>query len=131
LSIVLTFQSSAGDRLSKGPYSSVRFEGTLIREPPAGAVIASHVPDGWSVEGRHFLRVDCEVPVVVLWDGSPAQGTPGTTGHFSSVDGVVYIDRRILAFLDAELNDWYLKREGHHTRALVLEPVKLATQETQ
>jgi hypothetical protein len=63
--------------------------------------------------------------------GSPAQGTPGTTGHFSSVDGVAYIDRRILAFVDQERNDWYLKREGHHTPALVLEPVKLAAQETQ
>jgi hypothetical protein len=131
LPIVLTFQSSAGERVSTGPYPSVRFEGTLIRDPHAQAVIASHVPDGWSLEGKHFLRVDCEVPVVVLWDGAPAQGTPGTTGHFSSVDGVAYIDRRILAFVDRERNDWYLKREGHHIPAFVLEPVKLASQETQ
>jgi hypothetical protein len=123
VSIVLTFQSRTGDRISKGPYPSVRLEGELIRERPGGPVIASHVPQGWNVDGKDYLRVDSETPVVVRWDGLPASGTSATTGHFSSVDGVAYIDRRILAFVDRERSDWYLKREGCHKPVLFLEPV--------
>jgi hypothetical protein len=99
-------------------------EGDLIREHQGGAVIAKHAPNGWSVDGKNYLRVDGETSVIVLWDGSPTGGTPGTTGHFSSVDGIAFIDRRILAFLDLERHDWYLKREGQHKPVLVLEPVK-------
>src|SRR4051812_16270783 len=101
MSIVLTFQSSEGDRrVSKGPYPSIRLEGEVIRERRSGPVIASHVSAGWRVDGVEYLRVDIEAPVVVLWDGSPAEGTAATTGHFSSVDGIAYIDRRVLAFVD-------------------------------
>ena len=122
MSIVLTFQTSAGDEVSRGLYAAVRLEGELMREPDGGPVIASHLPNGWSVDGKDYLRVDTTTPVIVLWAGAPAGGTPGTTGHFSSVDGVAYIDRRILAFVDRERNDWYLQRQGYHTPVLVLQP---------
>jgi hypothetical protein len=123
--LVLTFQNSEGNRsISKGPYSSIRLEGEVICEHHGGPVIALHVSDGWRVDGEHYLRLDCDTPVVVLWDGSPTEGTPGTTGHFSSVDGIAYIDRRILAFVDCERHDWYLKREGQHKPVLMLKPVK-------
>jgi|SoiMethySBSTD1v2_1073268.scaffolds.fasta_scaffold94248_3 hypothetical protein len=124
MSIVLTFQSSEGDRrVSKGPYTSIRLEGEVMRERHGGPAIASHFAEGWwQVDGEDYLRVDSEGRVVVLWEGSPAKGTRATTGHFSSVDGVAYIDRRILAFIDLERHDWYLKRQGEHKPVLVLVP---------
>lgn len=123
--IVLTFQTKAGnERISKGPYSSIRLEGGLIREHAGGPVIASHFPEGWKVDGKDYLRVDSDASVMVVWDGCPPGVPPGSTGHFSSVDGVAYIDRRIFAFVDLERNDWYLKREGYHRPVLVLEPAR-------
>jgi hypothetical protein len=126
MSIVLTFQSSAGDRrISKGPYPCIRLEGEVIRERHGGPEIASHFSEGWwRVDGQDYLRLDSDGPVVVLWDGGPAGGTAATTGHFSSVDGIAYIDRRILAFVDLERHDWYLKRQGEHKPVLVLMPSK-------
>jgi hypothetical protein len=100
-------------------------EGEVIRERHGGPEIASHFSEGWwHVDGQDYLRVDSDGPVVVLWDGGPAGGTAATTGHFSSVDGIAYIDRRILAFVDLERHDWYLKRQGEHKPVLVLMPSK-------
>jgi hypothetical protein len=33
------------------------------------------------------------------------------------------MDHRIPAFVDRERSDWYLLREGHHCRALELQPL--------
>ena len=54
VSIVLTFQSSEGDRrVSKGPYASIRLEGEVMRERHGGPAIASHFADGWwQVDGE-------------------------------------------------------------------------------
>src|ERR1041384_1268231 len=69
MSIVLTFQSSEGDRrVSKGPYTSIRLEGEVMRERHGGPAIASHFAEGWwQVDGEDYLRVDSEGRVVVLW----------------------------------------------------------------
>lgn len=122
MSMVLNFLTSEGAGISKGPFASVHLDGEIIRGSAGGDAIAEHLPYGWKVDGRVYLRLDIDVSVVVHWLGCPAGGTRGTTGRFSSVDGVAYMDRRILAFVDRERQDWYLLRQGLHTPCLVLEP---------
>jgi hypothetical protein len=119
--IVLTFSKHTGAKISTGPFRSVRFEGSRILEGESGRVIAEHLSHGWSVDGEEFLRLDAAGPVSVTWEGHAA--TPATTGHLSSVNGVAYIDRRILAFVDRQQNDWYLVREGVHKLVLTITPV--------
>jgi hypothetical protein len=96
--VVLTFSKSTGQHISKGPFSSVIFEGEQISDGNSGRVIGRHLPHGWMVDGEEFLRLDVEGSVSVRWEGHTPD--PGTTGHFSCVNGVAYIDRRILAFVD-------------------------------
>ena len=122
LSLVLTFEKSSGERVSRGPFTVIRLEGEIVREGETGALVAHHLPHGWSVDGEAFLRMDVREDVKVKWEGSPPDGLPSTTGHFSSVDGVAFIDRRILGFVDRERNDWYLMRQGQHFPVLSLEP---------
>ena len=116
----LTFSKNSGGQLAKGPFSSVRFEGERIRDGESGGLIGTHLPHGWRVDGEDYLRLDVAQTVVVTWDGhGPAADT---TGHFSSINGVAYIDRRILAFVDRERNDWYMLREGLHHAAFTIAP---------
>ena len=120
MSIVLTFAKATGGKISKGPFSSVRFAGEQVYDAERGGkVIAAHAAYGWTVDDDEYLRLDA-AGVTVLWEGHP--GAPSTTGHFSCVNGVAYIDRRILAFVDRTSRDWYLTREGQHQAALILKP---------
>jgi hypothetical protein len=120
MTLVLTFSKADGRQITKGPFSSVRFEGEQIRDGQSGRPIAAHLPHGWNVDGDDYLRLDAPGPASVTWEGY--RGGPATTGHFSCVHGVAYIDRRILAFVDRERRDWYLLREGQHRAALTLRP---------
>ena len=122
MSLVLTFSKSTGQQVLKGPFSSVSFEGQQIRDGETRRIIAAHLPHGWTVEGEDFLRLDVEGPVGVRWEGHAPDSA--TTGHFSCLNGVAYIDRRILAFVDREQNDWYFLREGLHHPSFVIEPAR-------
>lgn len=128
--VVLHFESTGGSHVAKGPFASIHLEGEAVRDAPGGNVVAEHLPYGWKVEGVVYLRMSADQPVVVRWPGAPADGTPGTTGRFLSIDGIAYIDRRILGFIDRQTQDWYLLRQGHHTPALVLEPLPSAPEQT-
>ena len=86
-----------------------------------GETIDGHLSHGWQVAGADYLRLDVEAPARVTWEGHA--GSPATSGHFSCVNGVAYIDRRILAFVDRERADGYLLREDHHCAALVVQPL--------
>ena len=121
MAIKLTLSKAAGGQVSLGPFRSVRFDGECVRDGHDGRKVAEHLLHGWKVEGEDYLRLDVDVGVRVTWEGHA--GSPSTSGHFSCVNGVAYIDRRILAFVDRERNDWYLLREGHHCKALVLSPL--------
>jgi hypothetical protein len=118
MAILLTFTKSSGEQASTGPFASVRFEGERIVDVESGQAVAAHFGHGWSLGGESYLRLDVSGPVSVSWKGHADD--PSTTGHFSCVNGVAYIDRRILAFVDRERNDWYVLREGHHQPALTL-----------
>ena len=119
--MVLVFTKAAGGRQSLGPFSAVRFEGERLCDATTGETLAEHLSHGWRVAGVEYLRLDIDARVRVTWEGHA--GSPATSGHFSCVNGVAYIDRRILAFVDRECADWYLLREGHHCPALVVQPL--------
>jgi hypothetical protein len=120
MAIVLIFTKVTGGQASKGPFPLVRLEGQRICDGQRGQTIAAHLTAGWTVDGDDYLRLDVTAPVSVTWKGYA--GAPATKGHFSCVNGVAYIDRRILAFADRERDDWYLLREGQHQPALILNP---------
>jgi len=94
-------------------------EGETVRERRGGPVIATHLPHCWAVDGGEFLRLDVEPAVRVTWEGFA--GAPSTIGHFSSVDGIAYMDRRMFAVVDRQQGDWYLLREGVHQAVLCIE----------
>jgi hypothetical protein len=118
MTIVLTFSKTTGEKAARGPFASIRLQGGQISDAASGRIIATHLPHGWQVDGEDYLRLDATGPVSVTWEGHGE--ALATTGHFSSINGVAYIDRRILAFMDRECNDWYLVREGKHQPVLTL-----------
>jgi hypothetical protein len=119
--ILLKFEKAHGQSLSVGPFNALVFERETIRTQTGGPVIAKHLSASWSVSGEEFLRLDVEPHVVVTWEGF--RGSPSTTGQLHCVDGVAYIDRRMFAVVDRERGDWYLKREGQHHRAFIVQAV--------
>jgi len=116
------FQNTRGLSISRGPFDSIVLERETVRVRRGGPVIAMHLPHTWTVDGGEFLRLDIEPAVAVTWEGFA--GTPSTTGHFSSVNGIAYIDRRIFAVVDRQQGDWYLLREGVHQAVLCIEPIR-------
>jgi hypothetical protein len=120
MGLLLHFQKTRGSSVSKGPFERIVFESETVREKAGGAIIATHFPHTWAVDGEEFLRLDVEPTVVVSWEGFG--GSPSTTGHLSCVNGIAFIDRRIFAVVDREHGDWYLLREGQHQAVLELQP---------
>ena len=122
--IHLTFSDGDGQALVKGPYSQVCFQGETIRERSGDAAFATHEDHQWEVDGKRFVRFDCDCRVLVhatRIDGRRTQSY-GPFDSFSAQDGVLFVNHHIFAFADRSLGDWYCHGDGFHWAVLTVEP---------
>lgn len=123
-SLRLTFANPRGDASHIGEFNRLIFEGQALKDG-AKKDIAIHRDHHWQLpNGRRYSRLECYIPCMV-WFEAPAMKNSKQVGPFStfsSVDGVSYGDHRILAFCDAQANDWYSFDFGQHWPCLIVVP---------
>lgn len=122
---MLEFANPRGAPRHLGPFERLCFEGeTLVAEP--GGVIANHADHRWHVSsGGAYSRLECSARVTLRFCATKHLQSRdfGPFEHFSSIDGVAYAARRIFAFCDRQLQDWYSYELGSHWKTLIVEPV--------
>ena len=120
----ITFANARGDATHSGPYERLIFRGAALTDG-ADARIATHGNHQWELpNGVRYSRLECFFPCEAWFDGPGARETRrlGPYYEFSAVDGVLYADRRTLAFCDAQLNDWYSFDFSEHYERLIVVP---------
>jgi len=103
-----------------GTFEELVFNGEEVRTTD-GSVRAVHTHNRWRAgdSGESFLRLDIIGPLVVR-GGERDASTLGPYLHFSCVDGVSYVERRVFGFWDLQLRDWYVVDLGRHWKTLRL-----------
>jgi len=107
----------AADERELGSFDWIELADSSLRVPSSPRPLAKHVHHRWVVEGEphSFTRVEITGPAWVIGD---ADETLGPYLALSLVNGVLYVDRRIFAFLDAQEDDWYLSDLGQHWKRI-------------
>ena len=90
-------------------------------KPANGRVIARHRHNRWlhDTNSEPYARVDVIGPLNIRAVGKQTR-LYGPYAHFSTVDGVAYVDRRVFAFADLQQRDWYVHDAADHWRGLQL-----------
>jgi hypothetical protein len=120
----ITFSHSDGRQTVKGPFARLRLEGEVMRAQEGGEEIARHERHHWQVDGLSYTRAECTGRATLnflLPDGTSSKHF-GPFDSVSFVDGIAYADRRVFAFADRSIGDWYCHENGHHYPLLVIEP---------
>ena len=123
--LVLEFANPRGEAARIGPFSYLCFEGETLIGGPSGQVIAKHVGHHWELtQGGSFSRLECNSRVQVHFFATKHLQSKklGPFESFSSIDGIAYADRRVIAVCDRQLQDWYSLDVGSHWKVVVVEP---------
>ena len=110
--------------LRKGPLPSFCVRGGAIVDH-TGAVIARHNGHRWTVNERHFYRIDCAGPVVVgleIEAGDAGAATRGPFEHFSLFNGTAYASREVFAHYDEQDAAWHLHKSEQRSSTLLITP---------
>jgi hypothetical protein len=123
--VILEFSSHRGEPVCRGPLERLRFESSRLLDDDTGRVVLAHQEDQlWILEGdgRRFARIECVCRVQVWFETREGRSRGlGPFREFSSLDGVTYVNGRILAFFDRQNDDWYSYDLGNHWKACVIE----------
>ena len=121
--IRVVFSRGVGPPVTKGPYESIRIEGETMRAVCETEPFAVHENHHWRVAGEQYTRAECDCPVrlhLQRIDGK-ASKTYGPYESFSFVDGIAYVERKVFAFADRTIGDWYCHDDGRHYAIMVIE----------
>lgn len=116
------FSSQDGALKRKGPYKRLLFEVEIVRERPAGPVIAQHRGHAWHVDGERFTRLDVEGRTELQFLDGEASERSWPSGLFSTVDGVAYREGQVLAYIDLHSGKWIRTKDGRAWPVLLVEP---------
>jgi hypothetical protein len=119
----LIFRNSTPGSASKGPVVCFRIDGEVVSDGK-GTTLARHVDHQWQVDGRRYLRLDCEDAVSVHFErAAAASEVYGPFTHFSSTDGICYADHEVFAHFDEHTRSWFSHRNREYWPALVVRSV--------
>lgn len=121
--ITLMFRNAAPGGASKGPVASFRLERELVSG--GGVRLARHGDHAWHVDGRRFLRMECDDAVTVQFerDGAASE-LYGPFTHFSSTDGICYADHEVFAHFDEHTRSWFSHRDRDWWPAMIVRSVR-------
>jgi hypothetical protein len=123
--LTLVFRAATPESVAKGPVPSFRIDGDVVTG--GGARLALHADHAWQVDGRSFLRLDCEDPSTIQFEREGAASEPyGPFMHFSSTDGICYADHEVFAHFDEQTCRWFCHRDREYWPAMVVRSVAAA-----
>jgi hypothetical protein len=127
MNLILSFVHVSKPAKTVGPFHSIRLDAEAVRESPAGAPVAYHRDHQWEVEGQRYFRLDATSRVRIHFERDPRRLQAiarsrgfGPFGKFSAIDGIVYTDNRVFAFVDTKVGDWFCYDDGHHWAVMVV-----------
>jgi hypothetical protein len=108
--ITLAFRNSTPDCVSTDPVPCFRIDRELLSG--GGGRLARHADHAWHVDGRRFLRLECEDPVTIRFeDAGRSSELYGPFTNFSSTDGICYADHEVFAHFDEDTRCWFSHRD--------------------
>ena len=122
LELVFSEASGVGP-ITLGPMPAFRIEGPVIRESRGAPVRARHANHLWELDGRKFFRIDCSGPLTVSFEDERGQAgdTFGSYQHFSTADGIAYVDRIHFASYAEPTGLWFCKIAGGSWPVMVVQ----------
>jgi hypothetical protein len=119
--LTLIFRRTTPESVTKGPVRRLRLDGDLLKDDE-GTVLARRANRAWHVDGRDYLRLDCEGPVRIRMEKPGASpSVHGPFMHFSSADGISYAEHEVFASYDERMALWFSHRDRDYWMTLVLE----------
>lgn len=123
MNLVLSFVHPSKPAKSVGPFEAIRMDGETVREVQNRTVVARHREHQWEVDGERYFRLDATTRVHIHFE-RPPQGEVsrqfGPYARFSAIDGIVYTDDRVFAFVDPRVGDWFCYNDGQHWPVMVV-----------
>jgi hypothetical protein len=123
MNLVLSFVHPSKPAKSLGPFHSIRLDGETVRDRVSREVIATSREHQWAVGDERYFRLDCTARVRIYFERLREGRTSREFGpyqRFSAVDGIVYTDDRVFAFVDAKAGDWFCYNDGQHWPVMIV-----------
>ena len=103
------FSTATGGVYDAGSYAQLRLTSDTIYGLPEDRVLARDVNHRWITAQGEFLRLDVIGPLNVHFEGGGERSKVfGPYEHFSSADGISYVDRAVFAFADHTNKQWFV-----------------------
>ena len=121
--ITLIFRNATPDFVARGPVAHFRIDGDRVCDEKGG-LLARHAGHSWEVEGRSFLRMDCDDAATVQFERAPlASELYGPFAQLSSTDGICYAEHEVFAHFDEPTHSWFCHRDRQYWAAMVVTAV--------
>jgi hypothetical protein len=123
VNLVLSFVHPSKPAKSLGPFHSIRLDGETVRDRVSREVIATSREHQWAVGEERYFRFDCMARVRIYFERLREGLTSREYGpyhRFSAVDGIVYTDDRVFAFVDPKAGDWFCYNDGQHWPVMIV-----------
>ena len=113
LSVV--FSNMLGQTYTLDPLTQIYLKNRELRETADSPVLATDTDYRWHTKGGIFSRFDCAQTCHVTLERSGG-GTKryGPYRHFSSLNGLKFVDHQLFCNYDEQHKDWYGYDSGQH-----------------
>lgn len=123
MALRVQFSSATGVIHDAGAYAEVRLTTDTLYGMPEHRVLGRDVNHRWVTAKGEFQRLDVEARVKVYFEESgQLSETYGPFEHFSSADGIAYVDRQVFAFADNTAKKWFVVPADRRWAVLVVTP---------
>jgi hypothetical protein len=117
---LIKFSSASGIASEVGPFDELRFTSDTLYGQPGHQVLARDVNHRWVTSAGVFLRIDVAHRVTIYAETlGEKSSNHGPFTHFSSGDGIAYVDREVFAFADHVNKQWYVIKEDRRWAVMV------------
>lgn len=129
MNLIFSYVHPIRSQQSLGPFNRISLSSDGMRADADGTVLASYRNHQWHVGELDYFRLDCTSRVAVHFERSRERsGKYGPYERFSAVNGLVYGDDRVIAYLDLKIDEWFYYDSGYHWPMMVVSDLTLASQ---
>lgn len=119
MALLVSLQRSV-EKIELGAFEVLRLvDDDLYEGEGEKRLLARHRHNRWmkADDPEPFVRLEIAGPLLAY---GPADMKLGPYQHFSTFDGVLYVENRVFGFWDAQHKDWYIVDAGEHWKELFI-----------
>ena len=132
MNLILSFVHPTKPARTVGPFKSVRLDAESLHDVASDDVVARHRDHQWDFEGERYFRLDSTSRVRIHFERerpyphAASSRNFGPFDRFSAVDGIVYTDNRVFAFVDGKVGDCFCYEDGKHWTTMIVSDAGVA-----